>query len=149
LAFARLILEFGRLEYLIKLCIKDMHGRGFTEGMIEAESQRQFKSLCEYAKRLAHEKLTSAEAVAFVEILEAAIELAEYRNDTVHAYWTIEDDAPLRVRQRLNRKTAAVDWSRARTVSVGELTSSADQIRNLWVRLNLARKEWSVRAGRR
>ena len=35
--FARLVVAFGRIEYLIKLCIKDLLAEGFTKGMTEAE----------------------------------------------------------------------------------------------------------------
>ena len=37
----RLVIAFGRLEYLIKLCFKDLHGNGFTIGMAEAEYDAQ------------------------------------------------------------------------------------------------------------
>lgn len=43
--FARLVIAFGRLEYMIKLCLKNLLGQGFTKGMIEAESKPQFQEL--------------------------------------------------------------------------------------------------------
>ena len=148
-AFARLILEFGRLEYLVKLCIKDLHGRGFTAGMLKAEqSPRQFRALCNDAKREGSNKLTADEASAFEEMIDSALELADYRNDTVHAYWTMEDNAPMRIRPLFNRKTKDVDWSRARSVSVEELSSKCGAIRRLREHLNRSRLVWSVRASK-
>ena len=96
--FARLVVAFGRLEYLIKLCIKDLSNKGFTEGMVEAESIRQFRDLCEKAEALAKGKLNQSQVAT---LLNQAIELAEFRHDTVHASWTTNPQgAPLRIRPK-------------------------------------------------
>ncbi len=145
-AYAKLVIEFGRLEYLIKLCIKDMHGQGFTQGMIEAESKRQFSALCRYAMELAADTLTSHETDAFEQIIEKAALLADYRNDSIHAYWTVEKGEPLRVRPKWDKKSRSINWDRDGPVSVLELRQKYQQTRNLWERLDAERKKWSVRS---
>ena len=145
-AYAKLVIEFGRLEYLIKLCIKDMHGQGFTHGMIEAESKRQFSALGRYAKKLAADTLTPYETDAFEQFIEEAALLADYRNDSVHAYWTVEKGEPLRVRPKWDKKSRSVNWDRGGPVSVSDLRQKYQETRNLRERLDAARKKWSVRS---
>ena len=46
---------FGRLEYEIKLAVKSLSGKKFSEGMAEAESSGKFGRLCKMAKQHASE----------------------------------------------------------------------------------------------
>ena len=123
-----------------------MHGQWFTQGMIEAESKRQLSALCRYALELAADTLTSHETDTFEQIIEKAALLAEYRNDSIHAYWTVEKGAPLRVRPKWDHKTRSINWDRGGPVSVHELRQKYQQIRNLRERLDAERKKWSVRS---
>ena len=143
-AFARVIIEFGRLEYLLKLCIKDIHAKGFDQGMLEAESKRQFEVLCRHANANGRKYLTSDEADAFDLFIEEARKLADYRNDTVHAFWTVENGSPVRIRPI--KKDGAVDWSLGGAVSVEELDNTAREIQKLCSKLDESRLAWSVRS---
>lgn len=138
--FARLVVAFGRLEYLIKLCIKDLSNKGFTEGMVEAESIRQFRDLCEKAEALAKGKLNQSQVAT---LLNQAIELAEFRHDTVHASWTTNPQgAPLRIRPKWDKSAKSVVWSRSTVVPLCEFQKKRKQIEELYQALEEARKTW-------
>ena len=107
---ARLIVVFGHIEYMIKLCIKDLCGEGFTNGMAHAESKHQFSELCKEAKRKADTRLCYTRAASFCTLIEQAEKLGDYRNDTVHALWTTDETGqPLRVRPKLHKGS---NWRR-------------------------------------
>lgn len=143
--FARLVIAFGRLDYLIKLCVKDMDAGGFTRGMAEAESQIQFCKLCEKAKELAgqSQKHSQTQADAFSGLIDQAEDLAEFRNDTVHASWTTDPNGqPLRLRPKWDKVTKSVDWSRSRVVLPSEIRSKRKQIERLYQDLKTERETW-------
>lgn len=143
--FARLVVAFGRIEYLIKLCVKDLLAEGFTQGMAGAESQRQFSELCKKAKQGAGDKLSQTQASAFFELIERAEALAEFRNDSVHALWTTDPNGqPLRIRPKWAKTTKSVDWSRSHVVLLSEVQSNREQIERLYQALEVERKTWAT-----
>ena len=142
-ALARVIVEFGRFEYLVKLCVKDLSEKGFDAGLLEAQSITKFRRLCNRALDIANEKLNADEYSEFDRIMEEASSLAIYRNDSVHACWTTENGTQLRVRPV--KKDDVVDWTRSRSVDVTELRAKAEEIRQLFLELNHKRLQWSVR----
>jgi hypothetical protein len=139
----RLVVAFGRLEYLIKLCVKDVTRRGFTRGMIEAKSERQFNKLCERAKKLAIKHLTHDAANQFCQVIDYVRKLANERNDAVHALWTTDDKGkPLRIRPQWNKSTKTVDWEN-RVVELAELQTLRQQMEEIYSKLDSERKRWS------
>lgn len=144
---ARLVVGFGRIEYLIKLCVKDLLAEGFTQGMVEAESQLQFSELCKKATQQAGKKLCPGEASAFSDLIGQAEVLAEFRNDTVHAAWTTDSDGqPLRLRPKRDKSTKSVDWRRSHLVPLSEIQSKREEIERLYQALEAERKTWSISA---
>ena len=121
-ALACVVIEFGRLEYFLKLCVKDLSGKRFDEGMLQAESINGFGRLCGVAAKQARDKLEPGEVAPFVKILDKARKLAIYRHDSIHAMWLGEVDAPLRIRPRIVNE--AVDWTRGGVVPVDEVLTS-------------------------
>lgn len=143
--FARLIVTFGRIEYLIKLCVKDLLAEGFTQGMTDAESQRQFSELCKKAKQEAGNKLSQTQARDFSKLIEQAEALAEFRNDSVHALWTTDANGqPLRIRPKWAKTTRTVDWSRSHVVLLSEVQSNREQIERLYQLLEVERRTWAT-----
>lgn len=143
--FARLVIAFGRIEYLIKLCVKDLLAEGFTKGMTEAENQRPFCDLCTEAKKQAGKKLSDMQASAFSGLIERAEALAEFRNDAVHALWTTDPNGqPLRIRPKWDKATKSVAWSRSTVVLLNEIQSSREQIERLYQALEAERETWST-----
>jgi hypothetical protein len=142
--FARLVIAFGRLDYLIKLCVKDLSAEGFTRGMLEAESQVQFCKLCEKAKERAgqSQKLSQTQTHDFSELIDQAEVLADFRNDTVHALWTTKNGQSLRIRPKLVKVPKSVDWSRGRVVLLNEIHRTRRQIERLYQDSELQRKTW-------
>lgn len=141
--FARLVVAFGRLEYLIKLCVKDLFDKGFTEGMVEAESKRQFSDLCKKAKMLANDKLSQIQVANFSKLLDQAIALAEFRNDTVHALWTADQKGTsLRIRPKWDKSAKSVDWGLSTDVPLCEFQEKRKQIEDLYQALEAERKTW-------
>ena len=139
--YARLVIAFGRLEYIIKLCFKSLHGQGFKKGMEQAESKRQFTELCEEVIKKAREELDQSGRLC--DLIERAKKLADYRNDTIHAMWTTDSNGqPYRVRpklERLDKKRSLLNW-RNQTVPVSKLRSKREKIENLWQALDVERK---------
>lgn len=68
--------------------------------------------------------------------------LADYRNDTIHALWTADDDAgqPRRVRPKWCKALKAVDWSRGEPVTVDELRAKRQEMEQVYKDLDVARK---------
>lgn len=145
----RLVIAFGRLEYLIKLCFKDLHGNGFTIGMAEAEYDAQsFADICgETGKltKLAKSELSTTEADAFCELIKKASPLGTFRNDAVHAWWYADvKGLPSRIRPKRDSHELA-DWSRGRVVQVSEIRSAREEIERFYRDLDTQRGTWTVR----
>ena len=68
-----------------------MSQKNFDEGMLEAQSKEQFVRLCDHAQDLAETRPSDAERPAFESIVSNTKQLAVYRKDSVHAYWTMEN----------------------------------------------------------
>ncbi len=145
----RLVIAFGRLEYLIKLCFKDLHGKGFTIGMAEAEYDAQaFADFCAETgilTKLAKSKLSAREADAFCELINKAVPLGTFRNDTVHAWWYADfKGLPSRIRPKKDSHELA-DWSRGRVVQVTEIRGAREEIERIYRDLDTQRGTWTVR----
>jgi hypothetical protein len=144
---AHLVVAFGRVEYFIKLCIKSLLGQGFNRGMVEAESRRQFSTLCKKARQEAEKKLGQNQSQLFCGLIDQAEALADYRNDTIHAYWTTDSKTqPLRIRLKSDKSTKSVNWDRSRVVLVSELQQERLKIEQLFDNLQAERDTWSVSA---
>ena len=145
--FARLAVAFGRIEYMIKLSIKSLGGKGFTAGMAHAESKRQFSVLCEEAKKEANARLYPSQATSFYAIIDQAKDLGDYRNDTIHALWTTDDKTgqPLRIRPKWDKASKSVDWSRGGPVTVGELRATREEMERVFQALDTERQAWPSR----
>lgn len=144
-ALTRVFVEFGRIEYLTALCVKDLLQGGFDAGLEEA-LKVGFKKMCERAEQLGEEKLDDSEFTVLKEFLNAGLRLADQRNHCAHAYWTVENTNVLRVRPRWDRDEMRVDWSHSRPVTVDELQQLATEMRSLWEGFDPIRSEFSVRS---
>ncbi|SDR63015.1 hypothetical protein [Paraburkholderia tuberum] len=143
-----LFIAFGRLEYLLKLCFKDLEDSRFHAGMGEAEYQgAQFKTLCKVVRAKAGEKLGAA-AGSFCSLVDEASLLSAERDHCVHACWTVEASGQA-VRIRPKRKKSGrgpIDWSESRVVTVGELNGIRRQAERIFVELDRVRKAWRADA---
>jgi hypothetical protein len=141
----RLVIVSGRVEYVLKLCLKQLLGNGFTAGMLEAEKVRHLSSLCDEVAKHANQKLKSQQWEKFRTLIDKIRALANQRNDTVHALWTTTDSRePLRVRPQLKGKKGAksVDWSKTKVVSLDELGEIRRQLEDAYASLQCQRKTW-------
>jgi hypothetical protein len=145
-AFARVFVEFGRIEYLTALCVKDLLQGGFNIGMEEALRIGNFSKMCEKAEELGCDKLESNELMRLKQFLDEGLRLADERNHCVHAYWTLEKDSVLRIRPRWDKKAKTVDWSHSRPVTIEELLQLASDMRALWDGFDPVRLQFSVRS---
>ena len=111
----RVTVEYGRVEYLVKLVFKQLHGLPFAEGLALAEGHRQFSRLCDETKKVATAKLRDREQCEkLIEVLEELLERSLERNDMIHAMWYANpDDSMNRSRVELDRKTGELDWSKS------------------------------------
>ena len=142
----RLVVAAGRVEYVLKLCLKKLLGNGFTTGMIKAEEKQALSRLCdEVAKQAGTKLLDTRQRANFCSLIDSIKELADQRNDTVHALWTTTDSRKLlRVRPELKGKkgSESVDWSKTKVVSLDELRKLRRQLEDAHVSLQCQRKTW-------
>lgn len=146
----RLVVVVGRLEYELKLFVKQLLGKGFKAGMLEAEKMRNFSRLCDevvdLAKQTREKKNLTDVHVSRLEALIKKIKLrAELRNDVVHALWTTTDSRnPLRIRPELLGKkgSQSVNWSKGRVVPLGELQQLRRRLEKAYDALQCQRKIW-------
>lgn len=142
----RLAVAVGRIEYALKLCIKDLKGEGFTAGMLFAEGIRNFSDLCSKAIELSNAKHEEPDISFFRGVVEAIRELGGERNDMLLAMWTATDDrVALRVRPERIRKTKSVDWNKTRPVEISELTELRRTLEASHAVLEEARQSWRTR----
>jgi hypothetical protein len=141
----RLVVAFGRLEYLVKLCVKSLLGQGFKKGMVYAESKRQFRELCKEAKKLANSELSDIDAKHFSDIIDHVLQLAEERNDTVHALWTAtSNEAPLRIRPEWDKQTNNVKWDKGQVVPLLKLRDYRQKMEKIYRELDQMRRAWPL-----
>jgi hypothetical protein len=141
----RLVVAFGRLEYLVKLCVKTLSKQGFTKGMVHAESKRQFTTLCEEAKTLADSKLSGTDAKRFSAIIDRILQLADERNDVVHALWTAASSGvPLRIRPKWDKQTKGVKWDKSQLVPLLELRNCRQRMEEIFYELDQWRRTWPL-----
>lgn len=141
----RLVVAAGRIEYELKLCIKDLRGAGFTAGMLEAEQVRHLSDLCDEVSKSAKAKLEPEPLRKFLLLICEIRVLAEHRNDTVHALWTATDTRePLRVRPEIKGKkaTKSVNWSKTKLMPLNELRKVRRQLEDAYVSLQCQRNTW-------
>ena len=80
----RLVAEFGRLEYILKLAVKRLRRVSFGEGMLAAEAMH-LEPLGDEAKALFQQRVSDTHRKAeFVARVSEAIIIWEDRNDDVH-----------------------------------------------------------------
>jgi hypothetical protein len=142
----RLVVAAGRVEYVLKLCLKQLVGKGFTAGIFEAEEVRHLAPLCDEVEKHAKSKLNGDQQKNFCAVIDTIRLLADERNDAVHALWTTtESREPLRVRPQLKGKkgSRSVDWSRTEVVSLGELRRVRRQLEDAHASLQDRRNTWT------
>ncbi|MBB5413903.1 hypothetical protein HDG34_007886 [Paraburkholderia sp. HC6.4b] len=140
-----LLVAWGRVEYLFKLCGKDLCGEGFTAGMrIQIVKEKKFNDFCKHYEPLAQAKLSEEQASVFSELLAEARELLTLRNDNIHALWTTDDRGePVRLRPKKNKHRDDVDWFK-NVVPVCQIRDTRKRIENLFLRIDKERRTWSI-----
>jgi hypothetical protein len=142
----RLAVAVGRIEYTLKLCIKDLKGEGFTPGMLFAESIRRFSGLCDTVIELSNEMYSEAATSHFRAVVEGIRELGGERNDMIHAMWTAtEDRVALRVRPELTKGAKSVDWNKTKPVEMKELIELRRRLESAYAALEEERQSWRFR----
>lgn len=144
-ALCRLVVAFGRIEYIVKLTVKSLSEPGFIKGMTVAESQGQFRLLCKKGEEFAKMKLSPERYQVYCELLQRAKKLAVERNDNVHCLWTTEQGEPVRYRPFYNNQTKALEW-RSKAVPAAELERLAAEMEGLAKAIDSERKSWTLSA---
>ncbi len=149
IAYARTVIVFGRLEYTVKLAIKNLAvsmkiSADFTNGIAEAEKQYNFSAMCDYMVKLHMEKYgESDEGNELKKWVEQAKKFADVRNRILHGSLTIEDDGtPIVMHTKLDRKSKAVEFTEA-TITKEALQHMHMKTEGLWKGLNVVRQGWT------
>jgi len=140
----KLVVEFGRAEYLVKLVFKQLHGLPFSEGLALAEGHRQFSTLCEETKKTADEKLADvAQRNKLVDVLDEMRELSVERNHMIHAMWyAIDDESMQRSRVELDKKAGKLDWSKSAQFTAAHMKNLAWRLQVCREYLHALRQTW-------
>jgi hypothetical protein len=139
----RLAVAVGRIEYTLKLCIKDLKGDGSTAGMLFAEGIRNLSDLCNKAIELSDAKNREPDRSAFRGVVEGIRKLAGERNDMIHAMWTVTGErVALRVRPERRKSTNSVEWKKTRPVDMKELTTLRRTLESAYAVLEEQRQGW-------
>lgn len=110
----------------------------------ESEGRRRFAKLCDEAKRQAASKLRASPQASFDQIIDRVKDLANDRNDTVHALWTTDTSGhPHRIRPSLNKATKSVDWDQSRIVDVAELRQKRLEMERALPDVETERRSWT------
>lgn len=149
IAYARVVIAFGRLENFVKLAIKNLAvsmkiSADFTGGIAEAEKQYNFSAMCDYMAKLHLDKYgESDEGKKLNEWVDQAKKYADVRNKILHGSLTIEDDGtPFVMHTKLDRKNKAVVFTDA-TFTTDALQHMHQKIDDLWRGLNVVRQGWT------
>jgi len=131
----KLVVAFGRLEYIMKLALKQLSGKSFELGMAEAEGIRAFQHLCDRTLTQIRAKVPDSDTKqTALEVVCHCKELAKERNDMVHTLWTSEPNrVNRRVRPELDRKTKKLEWKKSVSIPLVGL-------KNLQIRIDLAHR---------
>ena len=140
-AIGQLAVAFGRLEYEMKLAVKTLSGKGFSQGMAEAESYGQFYWRCERTKALAEKELLAPHLEIFIRLIDEAKVLAPERNNNFHALWTTKSGKPVRYCPHMDKKTKTLVWLPT-SVTIPDLEDLATTLRNLYNAIRTAKKAW-------
>lgn len=144
----RLAVAIGRIEYALKLCIKDLKGEGFTAGMLFAEGIRGFSDLCSKVIELSEAKYKEPDRTFFRGVVETIKELGGERNDMIHAMWTVtKDRVALRVRPERIKKTKSVNWKKTQPVEMTDLMELRRTLEASYAVLEDCRQSFQTRAG--
>lgn len=127
--FERLVgqiaVEFGRLEYLVKVAAEKLNRKlalrsgieegevSFVDGMVQAERTHSFSKYCALLGTL-HEKWESdsSRVLAFKELMKQLLNIGEERNAVMHGCWsTSSSETFLRLRSRFDRQTKTLHQS--------------------------------------
>ncbi len=133
-ALGRVVVQYGRLEYEMKLAVKRLSGLDFTEGFLHAENIQKIGPICDQAKELyAQREPDPTRQQNFSELLdEVRYAWEETRNDVIHACWTAQKNGvPLKIRPKLHRVSKShrtVKWDRTVSVSRYALLRLAEQV---------------------
>lgn len=142
--FASFIIAFGRLDYLIKLCLKDLIANGFTKGMVDAESTKQFSALCDKVKKLAckNQELSQIKIDILFKLIDQAKKIADFRNNIVHGLWTTDSNGqPFLIRPKWNNNLKSVDWYSG-VVLLIDIENNRKKIEDLYQELDTVRRKW-------
>jgi hypothetical protein len=147
LAYARMVIWFGRLEGSIKLAIKNLAvslkiSTSFMEGLREAEMRRNFGTMCDYVLELHRRKYGDSqpgrELADFIEHLK---KLADHRNHFVHGQWTIDQGKVIVLHSKWTKKVGL--RSTRHVVPIETLTTLSEMIMNAWLTVQRVREEWA------
>ncbi len=136
-AFGRVVIAFGRIEYLMALIVKRLALKPLTEGVAEALSKRRIDLICDHAKGL-YARDPSDEALrrsfdALMDHVKATWN--EHRSDLIHAYWNpYGSDAAWSIRPKLLSK-GSVSWDRGRRLTPTDLLRLHDELQRIIVLL--------------
>ncbi len=147
LAYARMVIWFGRLEGAVKLAIKNLAvsldiNKSFMDGLEEAEKKQRYYSMCDYIFVLHRRKYGECpETDGLVSLIKHLKKLADHRNHFVHSQWTVDDGKVIVLHSKWTKKAGL--RSTRHVVPVESLYALRENIENAWREVHAARYGWA------
>jgi hypothetical protein len=115
-ALGRMVLWFGRIEYLMKVIHLRLGGSALGDAMQDAESAEQFDRRCRDLQALYDARVADPmQRVALSKVLGRLAALQQYRTDCVHCCWKAEKDGVVGIQPKLT--DGKVEWRAHRTTA--------------------------------
>jgi hypothetical protein len=149
IAYAWMIITFGRLEGEVKRAIKNLtismgQKSNFAAGIAEAEGKHIVTAMCTHMLELHRSKYGECdEGKVIAEWVRRATLYINERNRIVHGTLTTEDDGtPMVLHTRLDRKSKAVTFNEL-TIRTETLKKMHENVAGLVQWLHAARQPWA------
>ena len=139
-----IVIEFSRLEYLVKAGIELLYRKElerahisneeltFSEGMEHAEGLRVFEKQCdELCELLSKQEPSPEKREAYAALAIELKEIGRERNAIVHSCWTATEDKEvwLRLRSRLDKKKL---FQKAENITLNYLVEFQKRVNHRW-----------------
>jgi hypothetical protein len=115
-AFGRMVMWFGRIEYLMKLVHSRLGGEGMLQGFLDATNRDEFEKRCRDFQQLYDARFSDPmQRLALAKVLGSLRPLWEYRNDCIHCCWKPEAEGLVALRPKL--VNGKLEWQIHRTTA--------------------------------
>jgi hypothetical protein len=133
-AFGRMVMWFGRIEYLMKLARLRLGGTPSGQGLLDPETGTHFETQRRELQALYDARFADpVQRIALAKVLAKLVPLWDYRNDCIHCCWRPEGDGVAAIRPKL--VDGKLEW-RAHRTTAAKMAEVAQALGTIYVALD-------------